>query len=166
MADFDREENLRLWQEITSADIPLSDIETAVYTRTADNIIGNPDYECMTIKNKFYTYLNNTNDEEILTYLDTAKEIEDRRASMQSAWYYPDTRSYNEDTPAELDDIIRNCALYSGSRLKDRYAMLAVRSMFASRQYGRCIEYCDSVFADIPDDNLFKRMGERYAAGA
>lgn len=166
MADFDREENLRLWQEITSADIPLSDIETAVYTRTADNIIGNPDYEYMTIKNKFYTYLNNTNDEEILTYLSTAKEIEDRRARMQSPWYYPDTRGYYEDAPAELDDIIRDCTMYLGSRLKDRYAMLAVRSMFASRQYDRCIGYCDSVFADIPDDNLFKRMSERYAAGA
>ncbi|MBD5235037.1 MAG: hypothetical protein HDS61_01245 [Barnesiella sp.] len=166
MADFDREENLRLWQEMTSADIPLSDIETAVYTRTADCNYGNPDYRKLLHENKFYTYLNNTRDEEILDYLAKAKEIESRRELMKSAWYYPESRNYYEDAPAAMDDIIAECMMYDGSRLKDRYAMLAVRSMFAAGQYSRCIEYCDTAFTDIPDGNLFKSMAERYAAGA
>lgn len=31
MAEFEKEENLRLWQALTSKDIPLYDIEEAVY---------------------------------------------------------------------------------------------------------------------------------------
>lgn len=36
MADYDRDENLRLWQELTSKQIPLSDIEKVVYSDSFD----------------------------------------------------------------------------------------------------------------------------------
>ena len=36
MSEYDKEENLLLWQQLTSPDIPLSDIEEAVYSDNRD----------------------------------------------------------------------------------------------------------------------------------
>lgn len=55
----ERNENLRLWQSLTSQEIPLTDIEQAVYKdsqATFDSFTG---YGFKRTGNLFYTYINN-----------------------------------------------------------------------------------------------------------
>lgn len=164
MSDYEREENLLLWQSLTSERIPLAHIEDVVYRDSLAKYYDHVGYRPQKSGNLFYTYLNNREDDELTEFLATAKELEKRWRDMRSPWYYPRNREA-DGSIGDFDDIITRCKSYDGSRLKDRYALQVARALFASRKYADCIEYTDSAFADIPDDNLMKRMAGRYAAG-
>ncbi len=162
MSEYDREENLRLWQSLTSDRIPLADIEQVVYSDSQSHFYDYTGYK--PTDNLFYIYLNNSCDGEITDLLGTSKGLEERWREIRSPWHYPRKRDHSGDT-GDFHDIIERCKSYNGERLKDRYALQVTRALFASRDYASCIEYTDSAFADIPDSNLMKRMAQRYAAG-
>ncbi len=164
MSEYEREENLRLWQSLTSERIPLPDIEKVVYRDSRSRFYYHACYEPTKADNLFYIYLNNSCDGEITDLLGIAKNLEERWREIRSPWYYPRKRDHSGDT-GDFHDIIERCKGYNGERLKDRYALQVTRALFASRDYASCIEYTDSAFADIPDSNLMKRMAQRYAAG-
>lgn len=164
--DFYKQENLRLWQKLISERIPLNDIEQVVYkddSKTINDIIGGYD-ESASTDNLFYVYLKNTHDSELADFLITAKELEKRRNAINSPWYYPSSRD-SSDVTGDFQDIVDKCKSYTGSRIKDRYALQAVRALFASRCYDKCVSYFNEAFQEIPDDNLFKRMAQGYVAG-
>ena len=148
--ELERSENLLLWQQLTSPEIPTDDIAEVLYT----------DYSSS--GNLFRTYLRNTKDYEVEQFLSTAKELERQRREVESPWYYPEHR-YQAN--GEFDDIIRTCKAYGGTRLKDRYALQLVRALFAARKYAECVESYDEYFRDFPDSNLLKRMAMKYVAG-
>lgn len=166
IADHQRQENLRLWQQLTSPDIPLSDIEDLVYRSKSIPGYG---YGMSLISffpdNKLWCYLINSNDFETICFLETAKSVEKAITKHNSPWYYPSTR-IGPDTEPTITSIIERCRSYKGTRLKDRYALQAVRALHLIEHYADCINYADTAFADFPDSNLFKRMALDYAAGA
>lgn len=164
MSEYEREENLRLWQSLTSERIPLDDIEEVVYRDPLNRFYDYTGYNPPKTENLFYIYLKNSSDGEITDLLGTAKILEERWREIRSPWYYPRNRDHTGDT-GDFYDIIERCKSYDGERLKDRYALQVTRALFASRDYAGCIEYSDSAFADFPDSNLMKRMAQRYAAG-
>lgn len=164
MSDYERVENIRLWQSLTSQRIPIADIEQAVYRDSWERFNEAVTDDSKSGNNLFYVYLNNSDDSEIKEFLSKAKEIEKRWSEVRSPWYYPKDRNPEGET-GDFSDVIAFCKAYTGQRLKDRYALQAVRALFASRQYAACILYSDSVFNDISDDNLMKRMAQRYVAG-
>lgn len=158
-------ENLQLWQKLTSVNIPLKEIEEVVYKDSKEKFREMTDmYRNVKTNNIFYIYLRNTNDEEIINFLTIAKELEYLRASINSPWYYPSSR-YKIDSEEAFQYIIDKCSAYKGKRLKDRYRLQGVRALFATRQYDKCIVYFNNAFKDIPDSNLFKRMSMKYVAG-
>lgn len=159
-----KQENLQLWQKLTSEDIPLRDIEQAVYKDSSDKYNEVRHSNKKNDPNIFYVYLLNTEDDEIFDFLFTAKKMEEQWAKIRSPWYYPSSRNDNDDTD-ELRWIINKSTRYKGTRMKDRYALQAVRALFASRQYEKCINYFDESFHDFSDSNLFKRMALGYVAG-
>lgn len=164
MSEYEREENLRLWQSMTSERIPLDDIEEIVYRDSWSSFYDYTGYEPLKTDNLFYIYLKNSCDSEITDLLGIAKTLEKRWRDIRSLWYYPRKHDHTGDT-GDFHDIIEQCKAYDGERLKDRYALQVTRALFASRDYASCIEYSDSAFAYIPDSNLMKRMAQRYAAG-
>lgn len=164
MSYYEREENLKLWQALTSERIPLADIEEVVYHDSWDIFFNHTSYKRTTTTNLFYTYLNNSQDSEIIEFLETAKALEERWKDMRSPWFYPQDRETNGET-GDFSGLIERLRGYDGVRLRDRYALQISRALFASRQYAACIEYSDSAFADIPNSNLMKRMAQRYVAG-
>lgn len=164
--DFYKRENLQLWQKLTSERVPLSDIEQAVYKDDgeiiSDILFGYN--KNVNTDNLFYIYLNNTRDLELADFLYTAKALEKRREEINSPWYYPSSRSLS-DAAGDFRNIIDKCKSYTGTRIKDRYALQTVRALFASRCYNECIVYFNDAFQEIPDNNLFKRMAQGYVAG-
>lgn len=166
MSDYDREENLRLWQSLTSERIPLEDIEEAVYRDSYERFTHIIENSSEKTTNKFYAYLINTGNSQIISFLDLAKRTEKEWRKASSPWYYPSRESYDyTDDPDFLDCVVDECKDYEGELLRDRYGLQGVRALFASRRYADCIEFYDSYFADIPSDNLMKRMAQRYVAG-
>lgn len=164
MADYERRENLKLWQAMTSKRIPLADIEEVVYHKSRSHMIDLFFSNAEPSDNKFSLYLYNTDDSEILSFLAIAKEIESCWKQRRSPWYYPKDR-FSEQESYDFDKLIDRCRAYEGKRLRDRYALQVTRALFASRQYAACVEYADSAFVDIADTNLMKRMARRYVAG-
>ncbi len=164
MSEYEREENLRLWQSLTSERIPLNDIEEVVYSDSWSRFYDYTGYQPPKTDNLFYIYLKNSCDSEITDLLSIAKTLEKRWGDIRSPWYYPRKHDHTGDS-GDFHDIIEHCNAYDGERLKDRYALQVTRALFASRDYASCIEYSDSAFAYIPDSNLMKRMAQRYAAG-
>ncbi len=169
ISEFERDENLRLWQSLISEKIPLADIEQVIYKDSwetySSHIYYNPRYDTeKPTDNLFYIYLQNSNDDEVCRFISLAKELEEAREKFQSPWYYPKKRNWDSET-GDFNYIINQCLRYKGERLKDRYALQATRALFASRRYDECIVYADSAFAEFPEDNLMKRMAERYVAG-
>ena len=160
---FNKQENLQLWQELTSNRIPLKDIEQAVYKDNSDIYRDMFSYYGdIHTDNLFYIYLHNTRNSELSDFLETAKMMEEKWAEINSPWYYPSQR--NKET-GDFQYIIDRCNDYKGNRLKDRYALQAVRALFASRRYDECIEHFREAFQSFPDSNLFKRMAMGYVAG-
>lgn len=153
--EFEKMENLRLWQELTSPEIPLEDIDEVVYGDGEIDHESAPD-------NLFYAYITKTNDFEIETFLSVAKDLEIKRKEITSPWYYPDTR---DKSTGDFSEIIDLCRAYRGTRLKDRYALQLVRALFAARDYAGCVESYDEYFGEFPESNLLKRMAKKYVAG-
>lgn len=165
LPDYHRLENLKLWQALTSPHIPLDHIEEVVYHHTLDQFSLYTWREYSHPDNKLYAFLRNTDDTEIINFLLTAKDLEERRSHITSPWYYPHDRSSSPAYTSDFDDIISTCRQYQGTRLRDRYALQTTRALFASRRYSDCITFADSAFADFPQSNLFKRMAQNYVAG-
>ncbi|MDE5607564.1 MAG: hypothetical protein K2I64_01370 [Muribaculaceae bacterium] len=163
--DYDRKtENLEQWRALTAHDIPLADIDSVVYKAPLKAFLDSVKAPDSPGSNRFYSYLRNTHDSEAADFLTLAKEIETYRAGLASPWYYPSSRLYMTETDA-LNGFTDRCLAYGGTRLRDRYGLQAVRALFASRQYERCIATYDSIFADLPADNLFRRMSLDYVTG-
>ena len=79
VCSFERSENLRLWQQLTSPEIPIADIAKVLYDDEAYDPESDSD-------NLFRTYIRNTNDCEIEQFLYTAKELERKRKEVASPW--------------------------------------------------------------------------------
>lgn len=163
MAQYERDENLRLWQALTSKRIPIADIEDAVYRDSRDEF-WNKTFGYEHTDNLFYIYLHNSDDSDLTEVLSLAKDLEQTWSEQRSPWYYPASRNYDE-YGGDFGNIISRCRGPKSKRIKDRYSLQMTRALFASRQYAACIEHHDSAFSDIPDSNLMKRMSQRYVAG-
>ena len=180
----EKEHNLHQWQQLTSESIPIGDIEEAVYQDSYKKMYETFCYPHIRTENKFYNFLLNANDWEIIDFLLIAKGLEELRFEYASPWYYPSSRTVEcfVESDGSAEERERNGALcveksndiqyfikaikaYKGTRLQDRYGLQMVRALFASHQYATCIEFYDSAFSKIRDANLFKGMALSYIAG-
>ena len=171
----EREANCQLWQQQTSADIPVKDVEKAVYQYTyntwkyiEDYVNGKrDDFTNDTVgkildSNAFVKYIVQKNDIEALDFLLLAKRVEETRWAMRDPWYYP----YEQDAEhVALREVIRQCEAYQGSRFKSRYALQAMRTLFSLKQFDQCVQFWEKVGSTLPQDALYAQV-ENYAGGA
>ncbi len=160
-------DNCRLWRGLTSSKIPLEDIHCVVYKYSVDDVrhIGSMMESAASdslMGNEFVRWLVDHRDREIVEFLIVAKLCEQTRENMNSLWYYP---AAGDSESAMLAHIVRCAETYDGSRLRDRYALQAVRALFASGRYDACIDYWNGVQASLPD-GLIKDMMMPYVGGA
>ena len=136
----ERQSNCILWQELTSKDIPLKDIEQVVYKYTLNQM---HELSAVQSDNMFAEWIKKDN--EIYDFLVLAKMCENTRSLMLDPWYYP---SKNDGTYLSLMDIEERAKTYDGEFLKDRYVLQAIRAMFSNKRYQECIDYWQSVEAN------------------
>lgn len=163
-ADYEKEENLKLWQSMTSKRIPLSEIEEVIYKDSWDDFYRTVNDSKLKTDNRFYAFLKNTSNPEFYQFLVNAKLISEKWQAKKSPWYYPTNDRYDENF-VDWDQFLDILGSYDGRILKDRYALQYTRTLFAARRYQDCILYADSAFVDIPHQNLMKQLAYRYVAG-
>lgn len=152
-------ENCLLWQKLTSSEIPLSDIRQVVYKYTPDQM-----KTLMTVSsdNAFASWIKDNNDTEIYDFLVLAKICEKTRGILLDPWYYP---SQNDGTYLTLNEIENKARSYDGHRLRDRYALQAIRAMFSSKKYQEIVDYWRQVEPSLPE-GVIKEMICDYVLGA
>ena len=114
------------------------------------------------MSNQFALWIVKHQDRELADFLLLAKLCEKIRWEQNSPWYYPVD---NDAVSISLADIAAKARAYRGKRLRDRYALQAIRAMFATGQYDACINYWAEVCNQLPE-GLIKRMILPYVAGA
>ena len=152
-------DNCRLWQKLTSSEIPLSDIRQVVYKFTLDQMNSIMSVES---QNAFASWIKRNDDQEILDFLILAKKCEKTRGEMLDPWYYP---SMNDGSYLSLSEIEEAAKAYKGRRLKDRYALQAVRAMVSAQKYQEIVDYWNDIKNTI-DDGLIRNMILDYVLGA
>lgn len=145
--------NCRLWQKMSSPDIPLDDIEDVVYEWDAEELSS-----LNGKKNKFAQWL--SRNKEALAYLLLAKRNEDVREQCCDPWYYP---CPDDDVHKLLDDIATRARNAKQGYLRDRYSLQMVRALKSLQRDEEIIEFWNS--ADIREP-LIKRMILGYVGGA
>ena len=152
-------ENCRLWQELTSSEIPLSDIRQVVYKYTLDQMNS---LMSVNSSNAFASWIKNNKDTEVYDFLVLAKKCEKTRGEMLDPWYFP---SKNDGSHLSLSEIELAARGYDGKRLKDRYVLQAIRAMVSAQKYQEIVDYWQETEASIPD-GLIKDMIQDYVLGA
>lgn len=157
-----RETNCHHWQNLTSREIPLDDIEYVVYTMPLE------EYEafCATEKymgNNAFAQWIKRNDSDIVEFLLLAKRNEEIRFRYISKWYYP---TMKVGGPASLEEIIDAALASDSERLRDRYLLQAVRAMTTLKRYDECLELWNREISLLPEDNFMRRLCREYIAGA
>lgn len=154
-----REENIALWQQQTSADIPAKDIEQTVYRHTLADLEkhlskGKP---C----NKFEKWIKKNGRQDITELLLTAKATEENRAEMTDPWYY----GYDEDEcHVALRQALQKVAGKDGP-LFNRWVLQAVRMMTALGQDDECLAYWEQV-RDRMTDDVVRNIAELKVASS
>ncbi len=157
-------ENLRLWQEQTSRDIDVNDIEHVVYKTEAAFLEQN---KCLLDQsnlkdNTFIKWILKNSRMDIINLLILAKRSEEVRFKMNDPWYYhvEDNEYYRI-----LEDIIVKCRAYSSGPLLNRYALQMVRALCSLRKYKECEVYWDNIKDKLAED-VIKQMTELRTASA
>lgn len=160
--------NCELWQKLIGEAIPVKDIYEAVYKSTYEDIlrisqlIVLPNAKDSLMQNQFVKWIVGHKDREIAEFLQLAKLCEKIRWEQSSPWYYP---TDNDHVSLTLTDVAVQTQAYAGKRLQDRYALQAIRALFATAQYDKCINYWNDMHDKLPD-GLLKKMIRPYVAGA
>lgn len=158
--DYEKEQNCLLWQKITSASIPVRDIERVVYGANLKELQNLSEEKWS--DNKFAEWLSKPAHKDDLDYLLTAKEIEEIREYMNNPWYY----AYdNDDEHLRLSELADVCKTYSGKRHTSRYGLQLTRLYFAQKDFRNCIDLWENTMSKEPR-NIIRDMTASYVGGA
>ena len=160
------EKNCQYWSEITSTDIPITDIKEVVYDWNYEQLSRLHACACdsghLQGNNAFAKWLVKHNDTEVTSYLLLAKRCEIVRSQQNSEWYYP-VEGDNESIT--LSELCTQAKRYHSQRLLDRYTLQMMRCFISMRQYSDCLNlWIDK--KHVFRQNIIFSMAKGYAAGA
>ena len=156
--------NCQLWQQQTSASIPLDDIYQLVYKFDIETLNGLKSHIIPEeVKgNKMAQWLVEHKDQEALDFLILAKNCEWLRRESLSPWYYP---SKEDPVRYSLNDVAEVARQKMEGRFADRYALQAVRAMTSLKQYEEIIRFWNDTEKHVPE-GVLRQMALSYVAGA
>lgn len=154
--------NLLEWQQMTSADIPLDDIEQVVYTMSLEEYEVFCNLERYTGDNLFARWIKE-HDAAIMDFLLLAKRNEHIRFRYSSVWYYPTMKVKG---PMTLEEVIEASFAATDKRLHTRYMLQAMRAMYTLKRYDECIDLWNNEFEKLPMEDAMRRHAYLYIAGA
>jgi len=158
--DYEKDENCKLWQTITSSSIPLSDIKDVIYSSRMSDLHDLSGEKLA--GNQFAQWLSKPEHSEDSEYVLVAKEIEEVRDYMNNPWYY----AYDGDEEhARLGELMKRCLAYTGKRHASRYALQMARLYFAKGDFKSCIKLWEDKVSIMQQD-IVTDMIASYVGGA
>lgn len=154
-------ENCKEWAKITSQTIPLDDIEQVVYKWSIEKLDSLRTHGVYA-NNSFAKWLMVHHDNEVIDFLLLAKRNEHVRFEKNSLWYYPVD---GDEEITTLQEILQMSLSYTGTRLKDRYLLQAIRALFACFQFEECIDLWKKHESDFRT-KIIKKLAADYIYGA
>lgn len=154
-------ENCKEWAKITSQTIPLDDIEQVVYKWSIEKLDSLRTHGVYT-SNSFAKWLMEHHDNEVIDFLLLAKRNEYVRFEKNSLWYYPVD---GDEETTTVQGILQMSLSYTGTRLKDRYLLQAIRALFACFQFEECIDLWKKHESDFRT-KIIKQLVADYIYGA
>ncbi|MBR5067819.1 MAG: hypothetical protein IKX25_00295 [Bacteroidales bacterium] len=156
-------DNLLLWQQQTSPDILLDDIERIVYRTDEDYLMRVREHPEPSDgqNNTFMRWILAQHRTDILDFLILAKQSEKVRFSMNDPWYYDVKDGYHYRV---LEEVVEQCRQYTSGPLLGRYALQMVRALCTLRQYQACADYWDAIRGKLGNDAVAKMTELRAAA--
>lgn len=161
-----RDENVALWQKLTSERIQPTEIEDAIYNMDLMHL--QEAFERRETDNDFLAWIVKNNATEIKEFLLLAKELEELRFNRQSLWYYPADKNEKFDSRTEAEkfgSILERCRTHASGFLSDRYGLQYVRALMTLQRYDECFAFYDKTMSRLSNSNLFKNMAKGYVAG-
>lgn len=161
-----RNENIVLWQNLTSDTVQATEIQAAVYGMKLSQL--QKAFESGKSDNAFLAWIIDKNETNIKEFLLLAKELEELRFSRISSWYYPADKDEKFDSKTEAErfaSIIDRCRQHTTGFLSDRYGLQYVRALLTLEKYDECLDFYARTMSRLPDSNLFKKMAKGYVAG-
>ncbi len=161
-----RDENITLWQNLTSCTIPATEIEATVYDMNLSQL--QEALESGSTNNAFLAWIAKHKATEIKEFLLLAKELEELRFNRVSPWYYPADKNEKFDSRTEAEkfaSVLTRCRKHTSGFLSDRYGLQYVRALMALQKYDECFDFYSRTMSRLPDGNLFKKMAKGYVAG-
>ena len=157
-------ENCLLWQQETSALIPLDDIYQLVYKYDLEilNSLKSGKIPRRAKRNAMARWLVQNKDKKAIDFLILAKNCEWLRDEFRSPWYYP---SKKDPVRYSLNDVAMVARQKTHGRFAERYALQAVRAMTSLNQYEEIVAFWKRVENRI-SEGLMRRMTLSYVAGA
>jgi len=165
LSNIQYEYNIRDWQRLSSGNISLEDIESAVYKYTLHSLQEEFDGKS---NNAFINWIKNNNVFYIKDFLLLAKEVEELREQINSPWYYPSHKAEYvkpDDAEGRLNNLLLICKANANSPLADKYALQAIRILRALNRPSDGLHYYSQTLSRLPNDNLMKQMSQGYVAG-
>ena len=156
-----REENITFWHNYVGPSVSRESVERALYEEYLLN-----DFT----ENEFFRYLLNKKDSVALNYWLSLKARNDSQLKgvrwMQSAWWYPETKSvyWRDETDlakpildlsvAKVRELDEKCIRQCKNRdIRNRYVLQVIRKYFYTADYEKCI-------------SIWKTYGKRIPASA
>lgn len=161
-----RDENIVLWQNLTSGTIQAAEIEAAVYNMSLPQL--QKVFETGKTDNAFLGWIINNKATDLKEFLLLAKELEELRFNRISSWYYPTDKNEKFDSRTEAEkfaSILNRCRKHATGFLSDRYGLQYVRALMTLQKYEECFNFYNRTMSRLPDNNLFKKMAKGYVAG-
>ena len=161
--EMQKEANLMAWQELTSTDIPVQDIDELVYRWTGEQLrtlSGELEQGTNRSKNRLARWLVKHKDREVMDFLLLAKTCEETRERYNTLWYYPVD---DDEKHVVLEQLAEQALAYDGKRLRDRYTLQALRALFGSDHHERVVQLWHDRYGMIPAyGNVVRDMGVKY----
>lgn len=161
-------DNCRLWAKQTYSKINIWEIHEVVYEWYAYQIeslirnIDKPEEGNTLLDNEFARWIVDNKDYEVAQFLLLAKRCEETRMAQNHPWYYP---ANGDEVSMSLHEVAKEAAAYKGYRLRSRYALQAMRALFASGRHDECVNYWGRINESL-DEDLLKHMCRPYVAGS
>ena len=146
---------ITFWQNYVGTKINPWDISALEYLTEED--LHNPDSY-----NPIVTAALKKNDTEMLSYLEDLTAYHRINSSRYDDWEYP-SEAELQQFAQKRKDIYQHAIAYNGTKLKDRYTLMAMRCLFQDEEYSKVEELWLSSGAKASDQDCRKTMMELFA---
>lgn len=125
----EKQENCKLWQQQTSSDISLQDIEDVLYNVSVSTLQDLLQSKC---ENTFVQFLQKEKNQDFVSYILLLKAFHEKKVAYLDPWYYPYEKGEKLIEFSDIELPVGNAILH------DRCVLLEMKILFEQQKWADC----------------------------